>query len=103
MIRGLVFAAALLSPLCALAQGAMLETLDQVKNIPDAPATREVLPQRADITNVPPPRDQADAAACVSWAVTYAAASHAARRSGLGASVTLAPSFTYNQVSGDRT
>jgi C1A family cysteine protease len=103
MIRGLVFAAAVLSPLAAFAQGAILETLDQVKDIPDAPATREMLPARADVTNIPPPRDQADASSCVSWAVTYAAASHAARRGGLGANVTLAPSFTYNQVSGDRT
>jgi C1A family cysteine protease len=38
----------------------------------------------------------------VSWAVTYAAASHAARRAGMGATVTLSPSFTYNQVSGNR-
>jgi C1A family cysteine protease len=103
MMRRLVVAAALLSPPCAFGQGAIVETLDQVKSIPDAPAAREILPARAEVTNLPPPRDQADASSCVSWAATYAAASQAARRNGLGATVTLAPSFTYNQVSGDRT
>ena len=42
-------------------------------------------------------------ATCTSWSVTYAAASQAARRNGLGATMTLSPAFTYNQVSGDRT
>jgi C1A family cysteine protease len=103
MIRAVVLVAAALSPLSLFAQGAIIETPDQVKNIPDAPASREMLPQRAEVTNMPPPRDQADASSCVSWAVTYAAASQASRRNGLGAGVMLAPSFTYNQVSGDRT
>jgi hypothetical protein len=39
---------------------------------------------------------------CTSWSVTYAAASQAARRMGLGASLVLSPAFTHNVVSGDR-
>src|SRR5205085_1875641 len=36
------------------------------------------------------------------WSVTYAAGSFAARRAGLGETVTLSPAFTYNQVARDR-
>jgi C1A family cysteine protease len=102
MIRALIFAA-MFSPVGAFAQGAILETLDELKNVPEPPAFRASLPERAAVANVPPPRDQADTSACVSWAVTYAAASQAARRNGVDATATLAPAFTYNQVSGDRT
>lgn len=54
------------------------------------------------MANVPPPRDQLATSTCTSWSVTYAAASQATRRNGLGAGVTLSPAYTYNQVSGDR-
>ena len=104
MRRALLFAAiVLLVPVNARGQGAILESLDDLKAVPEPPGYRAALPERADVPNVPPPRDQSATSSCVSWAVTYAAASQAARRSGLGSTVTFAPAFTYNQVSGDRT
>ena len=104
MRRALLFAAiALFAPVNARGQGAILESLDDLKAVPEPPGFRAVLPERAVVPNVPPPRDQAATSSCVSWAVTYAAASQAGRRNGLGSTVTFAPAFTYNQVSGDRT
>jgi hypothetical protein len=92
-----------LMPAVAGAQGAIVETLDELRNLPDPPEFRAPLPPKVDLSStIPPPRNQADTDSCVSWAVTYAAASHAARRAGMGAAVTLSPSFTYNQVSGNR-
>jgi len=94
---------AMLAPAVARGQGAILETPDDLKNVGEPPGYRAALPARAEVPDVPPPRDQSATASCVSWAVTYAAASQAARRNGLGATVILSPSFSYNQVSGDRT
>ena len=92
-----------LMPTVAGAQGAVVETLDELRNLPDPPEFRAPLPPKVDLSStLPPPRNQADTDSCVSWAVTYAAASNAARRAGLGTGVTLSPSFTYNQVSGNR-
>ena len=102
MIRALLAAIVLLSPAQAHAQGAILETLADLKNTQEPPEWRSTLPQRAEVANVPVPREQLATSTCVSWSVTYAAASQAARRNGLGGGVTLSPAYTYNQISGDR-
>jgi hypothetical protein len=85
----------------AAAQGAVLEQLqDLLTKAP--PEFRATLPDKVDLSpTMPPPRAQAATSTCVSWAVTYAAASQAAGRAGLG-KVALSPSFTYNQVARDR-
>jgi hypothetical protein len=92
----------------ALAQGALLESADELAHLSELPGYRSIqsvqsgaLPPRSEVTNVPAPREQVDTSSCVSWSVTYAAASQAARRMGLGAKLILSPSFTYNQVAGD--
>ena len=107
MMRALLIASVvILLPADLRAQGALLETLDdlrQVKEPAQFRASTSPAPARADVANVPLPREQLATSTCVSWSVTYAAASQAARRYGLGATVTLSPAFTYNQVSGDRT
>ena len=102
------FASALLGLMVLLpspvrAQGAIIETLDDLLNRPDAPAFRGTLPARIDLTaTLPAPGNQGPTGSCTSWAITYAAGSQAARRAGLGASIKLSPAFTYNKVSGDR-
>jgi hypothetical protein len=94
---------AILLPSQVRAQGAIIETLDNLLNRPDAPAFRGTLPARIDLTaTLPAPGNQGPTGSCTSWAITYAAASQAARRAGLGASIKLSPAFTYNKVSGDR-
>jgi C1A family cysteine protease len=88
----------------ALAQGAILESLEELQDRPEAPAFRAALPKAIDRSStLPHPRNQDSTGTCVSWAATYAAGSQAARRLGLGPNVVLSPAFTYNQVSGDRT
>ena len=105
MMRAMLSAIAILLPVHAHGQGAILETAEDLKQVAPPPEFRNAsaLPPRAEIPNMPPPREQAFTSTCTSWSVTYAAASHAARRYGLGPSTTLSPAFTYNQVSGDRT
>jgi C1A family cysteine protease len=103
MTHWLVFVLALACPAAALAQGATVESLDDVKDVGEPPAFRANLPARAEVGGVPLPRDQGDTSSCVSWAVTYAAGSQAVRRSGLAPSAALSTSFTYNQITGDRT
>jgi hypothetical protein len=49
---------------------------------------------------MPPPRSQGRTSTCSSWAATYAAASFALRAH--GTTVTLSPSFTYNQIAADQ-
>jgi len=89
-------------PQPTLAQGAIIETLDDVKDVPQAPAFRGTLPPFADLTaTLPPPGDQGPTGSCASWAVTYGAGSQAARRAGLGPTLRLSPSFTYNKISRD--
>src|SRR5262245_56693950 len=92
-----------LVPAAAQAQGAIIETLDDLKSEKDASSMRRGdLPARVDLAGkLPPPRSQAATSTCVSWSVTYAAGSYAARRAGLGETVTLSPAFTYNQVARD--
>lgn len=94
--------ALVLAPTGVRAQGAVIETLDDLRQAKDPPEYRSVVPRRAEVPNVPPPREQADTGSCTSWSVTYAAASQAARRMGLGSSLILSPAFTYNAVSSDR-
>ena len=103
MKRAVLLAAALLlSPAPALAQGAIIETMEDLPDRPEPPAFRGALPDHIDLSaTLPPPRDQGSTGSCVSWAATYAAASQAARRAGLGSSLTLSPAFTYNQVARD--
>ena len=104
MMRGLaILLALMLAPAAAHAQGAVIETLEDLRQAKDPPEFRSVLPARAEVPNVPPPREQADTGSCTSWSVTYAAASQAGRRMGLGSSLILSPAFTYNVMSGDRT
>jgi hypothetical protein len=94
----------LLAPLTtyAHAQGAIIETLDQLRDVPRAPEFRGVLPAHVDISStVPPPLDQGPSGSCTSWGATYAAASQAVRRAGLGPSLRLSPSFTYNKIAHD--
>ena len=98
----LFFLAALLAPACAHAQGAIIETMEELQGRPEPPGFRGPLPGQVDLAaSLPPPRDQGIAGSCVSWAATYAAASQALRRAGLGPTLKLSPSFTYNQVSHD--
>jgi len=94
----------LLAPLMAQAraQGAIIETLEELRDVRRAPDFRGVLPARADLTaTVPPPGDQGPTGTCTSWGATYAAASQAGRRAGLGPSLKLSPSFTYNRITHD--
>jgi C1A family cysteine protease len=104
MTRALLLVLFLLSaPIVARAQGAIIETLDDLKNVPEPPGLRGDLPMRVDLTGkIPPPRTQVDTSTCVSWAAIYAAGSYALRRAGHGDTLTLSPAFSYNQVSRDR-
>jgi C1A family cysteine protease len=99
----IVFIVLLMLPHAAFGQGAILEAME---DLPDASAPasyRGTIPDRVDLSaKVPAARAQFTTSSCVSWAATYAAASSALRVRGLGATLTLAPSFTYNQVSGDQ-
>ena len=88
----------------AHAQGAILETMEDLAGKRAPPAFRAQVPRKADISGtLPAPRNQADTSTCTSWGTTYAAASQAARRNGLGAAVVLSPAFTYNIVANDHT
>jgi C1A family cysteine protease len=92
----------LLAPAPLFAQGAIPETLEDLADRPAAPSFRATLPAQLDIsTTLPPPGDQGPTESCVSWAATYAAASQAGRRRGLGANLRLSPAFSYNQMSQD--
>ncbi len=87
------------APAAAFAQGAIFEDFDALKTQPPK-ASRATPPASVTLqAKVPPPRRQADTSSCVSWAVTYAAASTALRAQTPG--LVLSPSFTYNQVARD--
>ena len=91
-----------LEPQVARAQGAIIETMGDLKDRPEPPGFRGNLPAQVNLAGtLPPPGNQNPTGSCVSWAATYAAASQAARRAGLGSSVRLSPAFTYNQMSRD--
>jgi C1A family cysteine protease len=98
----LLAAAISILPAAAHAQGAIIETMDDLKNRPEPQGYRGILPSQVDLAStLPSPGNQNPTGSCVSWAVTYGAASQAARRAGLGSSIKLSPSFTYNQMSRD--
>ena len=86
----------------ASAQGYVEESPEDLKKVAQPTAFRGTLPRQIDISaTVPPPRSQGEAGTCTSWAATYAAASHVARRAPNNAGVALSPTYTYNQVSKD--
>ena len=86
----------------AFAQGAILETLDDLRDNQEPAGFRGTVPERVDLSSkMPAVRSQFTTSSCVSWASTYAAASFALRARG-PVSLTLSPSFTYNQVSRDQ-
>ena len=104
MTRALLLVLSLLcAPSAASAQGAVIETLDDLQHVPEPPGVRGDLPMRVDLTGtIPPPRTQDATSTCVSWAAVYAAGSQALRRAGHGDTLTLSPAFSYNQVARDR-
>ena len=90
-------------PIVARAQGAIIETLDALRDAASPPEFRGTLPSQLDLSGtLPPPRSQANTLSCVSWAATYGAGSQAARRVGLAGDVVLSPSYTYNQLARDQ-
>jgi len=96
------FFTAALPPASAWPQGAIIETLEELQKVPTPPEFRDVLPARIDLSaTVPSPGDQGPTGSCASWATTYGAGSQAGRRAGLGPSLRLAPSFTYNRLAHD--
>jgi C1A family cysteine protease len=97
----------LVIPQSAIAQGAILETLDDLPAAPRAGTIQGKLPERVDLSpRMPLARSQSATSTCVSWAATYAAASFVLRQrgvtSGSAAALALSPAFTYNQVSRDQ-
>jgi C1A family cysteine protease len=90
-------------PHAALAQGAILEALDELRDTSEPAGFRGTIPERIDLSSkMPAVRSQFTTSTCVSWAATYAAASFALRARGPASTLTLSPSFTYNQVSRDQ-
>ena len=76
-----------LVPYCAVCfgQGLLPDPPALVASAPAAEVFRGVLPPRIDLSPLmPPPRLQSPSRTCVSWAVTYAAASDALRRADPG-------------------
>jgi C1A family cysteine protease len=99
----LIGAVLLALPCTAFAQGAILETLDDLHGAPEPAGYRGTAAERVDLSSkLPSVRSQGDTSTCVSWAATYAAASFAMRARGVDAALSLSPSFTYNQVSRDQ-
>ena len=71
----------MLCPMTAQAQGAVIETLDTLRDAADPPSFRGTLPTLIDLSaTLPPPRSQGGTQSCVSWATTYGAASQALPR-----------------------
>jgi len=99
----LIGAALFALPQAAFAQGAILETLDDLRDAPEPAGFRAIVPERIDLSSkMPAVRSQSTTSTCVSWASTYAAASLALRARGPVSALALSPSFTYNQVSRDQ-
>ena len=100
----LLTGAVLLALTCrAPAQGAVLETPDDLRGVPEPAGYRGNAPDRVDLSaKLPVPRNQGGTSTCVSWAATYAAASFALRARVAGSALTLSPSFTYNLVARDQ-
>ena len=99
---GILTCLALALPKVALAQGAVLETLEELKQVSAPASFRGVLPAHVDLSpKLPPVRGQGATSTCVSWSATYAAASFALRGHGFDAGLRLSPAFTYDQVARD--
>jgi len=99
---GLFLLAMLILPSGAHAQGAVIETMNDLVGRPEPPGFRGPLPAQVSLAaSLPAPRDQGIAQSSTSWAAVYAAGSQALRRAGLGPTLTLSPSFTYNQATHD--
>jgi C1A family cysteine protease len=103
MTRLLAISAVLFAIPCHVsAQGAVLETLDNLRGVSPPASYRANAPDRVDLSSkLPAARAQGFTSTCVSWAATYAAASFALRTRS-GSALSLSPSFTYNQVSRDQ-
>lgn len=105
-MRNVVVGAFLFLPVCSqavLAQGAILETLDDLRGTPEPANYRGAIPERIDLSpKLPTVRSQFPSSSCVSWAATYAAASLALRARGVAPGITLSPAFTYNQIARDQ-
>jgi C1A family cysteine protease len=103
-MRQHIIAGALLAlPHAALAQGALVETFDELRSAQAPAAFRGVAPERVDLSSkMPPARSQGSTSTCVSWAVTYAAGSFALRARDAASSLSLSPSFSYNQIARDQ-
>ncbi len=103
LLLAVLFAVLFALPRAAFAQGAIIETLDDLRGAPEPAGYRGTPPEHVDISSkLPVVRSQGGTSTCVSWAATYAAASFALRARGVGSALTLSPSFTYNQVSRDQ-
>jgi C1A family cysteine protease len=100
-------------PSHAFAQGAIIETLEELRRLPPPSTSRSraadeltppaSLPDRVDLSSkMPAVRNQGPTDSCVSWAATYAAGSYSLRTRGVGPALTLSPSFTYNQEARDQ-
>jgi cathepsin K len=89
----------------SFAQGTLPEPPGLLASAPAAETFRGVLAPRVDLSPlVPPPRSQRPSKTCVSWSVTYAAASEALRRADPSRPlVPLSPSFTYSLAGGTPT
>jgi len=98
-----VYTALLLVPGAALGQGTIIEDLADLQGVSSPPVFRGGPPDRVDLSaKLPPPRSQGSTRTCTSWGAVYTAASLALRARGLGSTLTLSPSFAYNQVSRDQ-
>ncbi len=104
MRTAILVAALSLAAGSAHAQGALLETLADVRSASDAPASRLIRPASIDITALlPPPKAQGETDTCTSWTVTYAAASANLRaKHPEQPQVALSPAFTYPLAGGGR-
>jgi C1A family cysteine protease len=99
----LVCTALFVLPHIALAQGAVFEKWEELQGAPAPASFRGILPTRIDLSaKLPVPRSQGSTHTCTSWSVAYAAASLALRARGFAPTLTLSPSFAYNQVSRDQ-
>jgi C1A family cysteine protease len=91
------------APHIAFAQGAVMESMADLKGVAAPASFRGAIPDRVDLSSkMPVVRSQFTTSTCVSWAATYAAASLSLRARGFAPSLTLSPSFTYNQMSRDQ-
>jgi C1A family cysteine protease len=104
MKKFFVHAILVVAPHIAFAQGAVLESLEDLKGVSAPASFRGTIPDRADLSSrMPVVRSQfTSTSTCVSWAATYAAASLALRARGFAPSLTLSPSFTYNHMARDQ-